>query len=36
MKSHDKNEESSYVQYIDANNLYAWAMSQKLPVAGFK
>ena len=36
MKSHDKNEESSYVQYIDADNLYGWAMSQKLPVAGFK
>ena len=22
--------------YLDANNLYGWAMSQKLPVKGFK
>ena len=22
--------------YLDANNLYGWAMSQKLPVDGFK
>ena len=36
MKNYDKNEESSYIQYLDANNLYGWAMSQKLPVNGFK
>ena len=36
MKNCDKNEESSYIQYLDANNLYGWAMSQKLPVNGFK
>ena len=36
MKTYDKNEESSYIQYLDANNLYGWAMSQKLPVNGFK
>ena len=36
MKSYDKNKESSYIQYLDANNLYGWAMSQKLPVNGFK
>ena len=36
MKNYDKNEESSYIQYLDANNLYVWAMSQKLPVNGFK
>ena len=30
------NKESSYIQYLDANNLYGWAMSQKLPVNGFK
>ena len=29
-------EESSYIQYLDANNLYGWAMSKKLPVYGFK
>ena len=28
--------ESSYIQYLDANNLYELAMSQKLPVDGFK
>ena len=24
------------MQYLDANNLYGWAMSQKLPVGDFK
>ena len=28
--------ESSYIEYLGANNLYAWAMSQKLPINGFK
>ena len=27
---------SSYLIYLDANNLYEWARSQKLPVDGFK
>ena len=36
MKNYDKNKESSYIQYLDANNLNWWAMSQKLPVNGFK
>ena len=36
MKNYDKNNESSYIEYLDANNLYGWAMSQKLPVNGFK
>ena len=36
MKHHDKNKESSYIQYLDANNLYGRAMSQKFPVDGFK
>ena len=36
MKNYDKNKESSYIQYLDANNLYGWTMSQKLPVDGFK
>ena len=36
MKNYDKSIESSYLMYLDANNLYGWAMSQKLPVNGFK
>ena len=36
MKNYDKNIESSYIEYLDANNLYGWAMSQKLPVNGFQ
>ena len=36
MKNYDKNIESSYIEYLDANNLYGWAMSQKLPVNDFK
>ena len=36
MENYNKNEESSYIQYLDANNLYRWAMSQKLPVNNFK
>ena len=36
MNNYDKNEESSCIQYLDANNLYGWAMSQKLPVNNFK
>ena len=36
MKNYDKNEESSYIQHLDANKLYGWVMSQKLPVNGFK
>ena len=35
MKNYDKNKESSYLMCFDANNLYEWAMSQKLPVNGF-
>ena len=36
MKNYDKSNESSYIEYLDANNLYGWTMSQKLPVKGFK
>ena len=35
MKNYDKDIESSYLEYLHANNLYGWAMSQKLPVDGF-
>ena len=34
MKNYNNNEESPYIQYLDANNLYGWAMSKKLPVNG--
>ena len=38
IKNYDKNKEpsSSYIQYLDANNLHGWAMSQILPANGFK
>ena len=35
MKNYNKNVISSYLQYLDANNLYGWAMSKKLPVREF-
>ena len=35
-KQHDPEEESSFLQYLDANNLYGWAMSQPLSTGGFK
>ena len=36
MINYNNNEESSYIQYLDANNLYAWSMPKKLPTNGFK
>ena len=36
MSHFDKTKPSTYIQYLDANNLYGWAMSQKLPTHGFK
>ena len=35
MKNYDENKES-YFQYWDVNNLYGWAMLQKLPVNNFE
>ena len=35
MKDYNPDEESTYIQYLDANNLYGWAMSQQLPTHGF-
>ena len=35
MKNYDKNQELYYLEYLDAYNLYRWAMSQKLTVNGF-
>ena len=36
MKNYDKSIGSSYLMYLDSNNLYGWAMSKTLPVNGFK
>ena len=36
MESCNPNEKTKYLQYLDANNLYGWAMSQSLPTGGFK
>ena len=36
MKNYDKNKESTYLEYLDANNLYGWEMLQKLPARNFK
>ena len=36
MKNYDKNNESSYMAFLDTSNWYGWAMSQKLLVNGFK
>ena len=36
MKNYDKNIKSPYLEYLDADNLYGWTMSQKLPVDGFE
>lgn len=36
MKKFHKNKPSTYVVYLDANNLYGWAMCKKLPTRGFK
>ena len=36
MKDYNSNKPKSYIQYLDANNLYGWAMPQKLPTHGFK
>ena len=36
MKDFNPDKPSSFIQYLDANNLYGWAMSQALPTSGFK
>ena len=36
MKNYYKDMESSYLEYLDANNLYGWTMSQKPSVNGFE
>ena len=36
MKSYDKTKPSKYITYLDANNLYGWAMSQYLLIGKFR
>ena len=36
MKEYDEKAPSKYIMYLDANNLYGWAMSKYLPTGGFK
>ena len=36
MKEYDEKSPSKYIMYLDANNLYGWAMSQYLPTGDFK
>ena len=33
---YDPNHPTRYLQYLDLNNLYGWAMSQPLPTGGFR
>ena len=35
-ETYDENKPSKYISYLDANNLYGFAMSQYLPTGGFK
>ena len=32
MEGYNKDKESSYLMYLETNNIYGWAVSQKLPV----
>ena len=36
IKNYDASKRNSYIIYLDANNLYGWAMSQLLPTSNFK
>ena len=36
LPDYDESHESSYLTYLDANNLYGWAMVQDLPINNFK
>ena len=36
MKEYNEKASSKYIMYLDANNLYGWAMSQYLPTGNFR
>ncbi|XP_065660200.1 uncharacterized protein LOC136084050 [Hydra vulgaris] len=36
METYDESKESTFIQYLDANNLYGWAMSKHLSTRGFE
>ena len=36
LPDYDEAKENSYITYLDANNLYGWAMIQDLPISDFK
>ena len=36
MSGYNSEKPSKYIMYLDANNLYGWAMSQYLPTGGFR
>ena len=36
MNDYDPKKQSTFISYLDMNNLYGWAMSEHLPYEGFK
>ena len=36
MNDYDPKKQSTFISYLDMNNLYGWAMSEYLPYEGFK
>ncbi|XP_065639659.1 uncharacterized protein LOC136072381 [Hydra vulgaris] len=36
IENYDEGKEPTYIQYLDANNLFGWAMSKPLPTHGFE
>ena len=36
MQNYNPDQPTSFLQYLDSNNLYGWAMSQYLPTGGFQ
>ena len=36
MNDYDPKKQSTFISYLDMNNLYGWAMSEYLPFEGFE